>query len=147
MTRSAPTTLHPRTPGKCSSRPTVQTHPAAGAATDLVADNDGSFLGLKPIRIDKGKITGRFFKLGFGMENGKPLSNKALRVSLGLYCETMRHFSRRRKALFDTGFYRWSKLTEVSVMSRRDLIEVILNAGGLVMILAWTVVAWVVLVP
>ncbi len=32
-------------------------------------------------------------------------------------------------------------------MSRRDLIEVILNAGGLVMILAWTVVAWVVLVP
>ena len=41
----------------------------------------------------------------------------------------------------------WSKLTEVSEMEKRDLIEAALSIGALVMILAWTLIAWLVLVP
>lgn len=56
--------LSPRTPHLKSSRPKVQI--TAGGR-----EADGSFLGPKGIRIDKGKITGRFSKFENGVENGK----------------------------------------------------------------------------
>lgn len=137
----------PRTPSNCGSRPTVQPHPAAGATTDPAAANGGSFPGLKDIRIDKGKIPGRFCNSRNGMENGISFSGAGLRVSGCCPCETVRHFLGRRGCLFGAGLRWWSKLTEVSEMEKRDEIEAALSIGALVMILAWTLIAWLVLVP
>lgn len=111
----------PRTPLNRGSQPIVQPHPAAGATPDPAAANGGSFPGLKDIRIDKGKIPGRFCNSRNGMENGISFGGEGLRW--------------------------WSKLTEVSEMEKRDLIEAALSIGALVMILAWTLIAWLVLVP